>query len=65
MKASKLNDGFWFISYATTEKGQELKSIPIKKIGNQLNYFGTDYWDDARKIEGEFKPMKIKDEPIK
>jgi|AntDeeMinimDraft_5_1070356.scaffolds.fasta_scaffold03150_6 hypothetical protein len=53
-KASDLKSGFLFIKHAEDKKGNIIKNTLVQKIGNQISYFGTTYWDKADELKGEF-----------
>lgn len=61
MKASELHDGYYYVNHARVYGSCQgsIRSQIIEKRGDQINYFGTDYWDRASDIEGEFYFINI------
>lgn len=56
-KLSGLPNGYYFVEQAEDEKGNVLRNIMIQKTGGQISYFGTEYYDRAKDITGNFIPI--------
>lgn len=66
MKASKLRDGLYFAAVLRINDGNYsgvMRDKIISITGNQIQYFGTEYFDDAKKATGVFH--KLTPESIK
>lgn len=57
MKASRLRSGWYFAKIMEIKDGAQsgvLRDQLIRLTGNQIQYFGTEYFDDAKKVNGVF-----------
>lgn len=61
MKASELCDGYYYVQNGTINGayGGHIHGQIIQKIGDQINYFGTDYFDRSDQLEGIFYPIDV------
>lgn len=66
MKAKNLDDGVYFVKSLKTDsafKTTHKSNVFMKKKGNQIVYFGSDYFEDAKDIKGIF--YEIEEDRIK